>query len=131
MDGEGESCLEEVARHWLSHVAQTNVADRQCHRSLLLLEEYLRELQNALLPGNAVRNARGALELVEVFQVPFVVTEQGVFVGVLRPEPEDLLGLLDRDKGVLVGSLIYPLIEWLQVIELQHPKRPEHRTSRQ
>ena len=62
------------------------------------LEEHLHQPQRALLPRYAVGNPAGATDLVEMINIPLVVADQSLLVGVLWREAEFLLRLLDGNK---------------------------------
>lgn len=48
------------------------------------LEQMLEEAENALFPRHAVRNTASISKFFEVFEVPFVVANQRILVGVSR-----------------------------------------------
>ncbi len=75
------------------------------------LEEYFDQLKGLLLPGQAVGDAFRAAETLSIIQIPLVVAQQGVLVGILRLEVQYLLGFLDGHKGIFGSGLIDPWIE--------------------
>src|SRR5215204_2157247 len=95
------------------------------------LEETLEQPDSALLPRHAVRDAGGVLELRPVLYVPPEVPEKGVLVGVLRPEAQLPLGLLDRDERVLRCRLVDPLVERRKPQLVEDFKAPDRRRSRE
>lgn len=58
-------------------------------------EEEFGELEDALFPGHAVGDAVFALEGGEVFDVPVVVSDEGLFIGIARFEIEEFLSFFD------------------------------------
>ena len=63
-------------------------------------EEELGDGQKTLLPGDAVRNTALAGELRKVRDIPLVIADERVLVGILRLEIEEFLGLLDRHERI-------------------------------
>src|SRR5262245_41558115 len=95
------------------------------------LKEYLRQLEDALLPRHAVRDARGVLELAQVRDIPVVVAHQCVLVRVLRRVAQHPLGLLDRDERVGGIRPISPLVDRRELECFENLERQDRGPGRQ
>src|SRR5215204_444532 len=90
-------------------------------------EKTLEKPDRTLLPGHAVRDAGGVLELIAVLEVPPEVPEQRLLVRVLRRVTKLPLGLLYGDEGVLGGGLVHPPVERREPELVEDPQTPDRR----
>ena len=61
-------------------------------------EQQFDQFENALAPGNAMRNAGGIRETRLVSQIPLIVADQSLLVRVFRHETQLLFGFFDRNE---------------------------------
>src|SRR5215210_6544397 len=94
-------------------------------------EKALEQPDGALLPGHAVGDAGGVFEPLAVLQIPPEVSQERLFVRVLRRVTELPLSLLYGDEGVLGGRLVYPLVERGEAKSVEDPQAPDRGRRRE
>lgn len=71
-------------------------------------KEDLKQLESFLLPGEAVADTIRGAEIIFIGQVPAVVANQGVLIGMLGVEIQHLPGFIDRHKRIFRCGFVDP-----------------------
>ena len=72
-----------------------------------------------------MRDTRLSGKFAEISQIPVVIADERLLVGVLRLITEDALGLFDGNERVLAGRFVDPLVERRELQRFQDAQCPD------
>ena len=65
-----------------------------------------------MFPWQAVADAFSSAESIHLCQIPVVISDHGILVGILWVKPQYLLGFLYRYKRIFRSGLVDPWVKW-------------------